>query len=69
MAFQLMFAIITVAIILSALAERVKFDSLCVFAVVWFVLVYSPVAHWVWGSDGWFRNLSQLYTRSYPNFR
>lgn len=49
MAFQLKFAIITPALIIGAFAERMKFSSFCVFTVLWSVLVYSPVAHWVWG--------------------
>ena len=52
-AYQMMFAIITVALITGAVVERVKFSSILVFALVWFTLVYSPVAHWVWSSDGW----------------
>jgi ammonium transporter, Amt family len=52
-AYQMMFAIITVALITGAVVERVKFSSILVFALVWFTLVYSPVAHWVWSTDGW----------------
>jgi len=53
MVFQAMFAIITVALFTGAIVERVKFSALMVFAVLWLTLVYSPVAHWVWGSGGW----------------
>lgn len=60
MAFQLMFAIITPALITGAFAERIKFSSFLVFMVAWMTLVYSPVAHWVWGVDGWIRNLGAL---------
>ncbi|MEW5705761.1 MAG: ammonium transporter [Actinomycetota bacterium] len=60
MAFQLMFAIITPALITGAFAERIKFSSFVVFMVAWMTLVYSPVAHWVWGIDGWIRNLGAL---------
>ncbi len=51
--YQMMFAIITVALITGAVVERVKFSSVLVFALIWFTLVYTPVAHWVWSSDGW----------------
>ena len=59
-AYQLMFAIITVAIIASAVAERVKFSSFLVFATAWLLLVYSPIAHWVWGAGGWLKTLGAL---------
>jgi Amt family ammonium transporter len=52
MAFQLMFAIITPALITGAFAERMKFSALAAFTSLWFVLVYSPVAHMVWGTGG-----------------
>lgn len=48
-AFQLMFAIITPAIILGAFAERMRFSAYCVFIVLWATFVYDPVCHWVWG--------------------
>ncbi len=51
-AFQLMFAIITPALITGAFAERIKFSAFLVFAVLWSTLVYFPVCHWVWGG-GW----------------
>ncbi|PKB68289.1 MAG: ammonia channel protein [SAR202 cluster bacterium Io17-Chloro-G3] len=53
MIFQAMFAIITPALIVGAFAERVKFTSLMVFIVLWSTIVYAPLAHWVWGADGW----------------
>jgi Amt family ammonium transporter len=53
MAFQLMFAIITPALISGAYAERMKFSAFLLFSVLWSVVVYSPVCHWVWGPDGW----------------
>jgi len=59
MIFQCMFAIITVALITGSVVERVKFSSLCVFAVAWLTLIYSPVAHWVWGG-GWLSKLGVL---------
>jgi ammonium transporter, Amt family len=52
MAFQMMFAIITVALISGALSDRLKFGGWIIFAFAWFTLVYVPVAHWVWGG-GW----------------
>src|SRR6185436_18881945 len=53
MAFQLMFAIITPALITGAFAERAKFLPFCIFMVAWSLLVYCPVAHWVFAVDGW----------------
>ncbi|SNY14222.1 ammonium transporter [Paractinoplanes atraurantiacus] len=52
MAFQMMFAIITVALISGALSDRFKFGGWVLFAIGWFTIVYVPVAHWVWGG-GW----------------
>ena len=51
--FQCMFAIITVALISGALAERIKFSAYCLFVLLWTTLVYDPLAHWVWMTDGW----------------
>ncbi|PJM92389.1 ammonium transporter [Streptomyces sp. CB01373] len=51
--FQLMFAIITPALISGALADRVKFSAWTLFLVLWVTVVYFPVAHWVWGPGGW----------------
>ncbi|MHB8122425.1 MAG: ammonium transporter [Desulfuromonadaceae bacterium] len=51
--FQGMFAIITIALISGALAERIKFSAYCIFALVWTTLVYDPICHWVWGPGGW----------------
>ncbi|MGC8918624.1 ammonium transporter [Streptomyces sp. PG2] len=51
--FQLMFAIITPALISGALADRVKFTAWALFLTLWATIVYFPVAHWVWGSGGW----------------
>ncbi|MGW2486584.1 ammonium transporter [Streptomyces sp. NPDC001606] len=53
MVFQLMFAIITPALISGALADRVKFSAWSLFIALWLTIVYVPVAHWVWGADGW----------------
>ncbi|MFX4291396.1 ammonium transporter [Streptomyces bohaiensis] len=55
--FQLMFAVLTPALIAGALAERVKFSAWAVFVTLWVTLVYFPVAHWVWGDGGWIANL------------
>lgn len=52
-AFQLMFAIITPALISGAFAERLKFSSYVVFTLLWTTLVYDPLCHWVWGPGGW----------------
>ncbi len=60
MVFQAMFAIITVALITGAVVERLKFGSLLVFSTLWLTVVYSPVAHWVWGDGGWLANLGVL---------
>ena len=60
MLFQLMFAIITPALITGAFAERMKFSAFLVFALLWATLVYDPLAHWVWGIGGWLRNLGAL---------
>ncbi|MFF1477821.1 ammonium transporter [Streptomyces sp. NPDC058301] len=51
--FQLMFAVITPALISGALADRVKFSAWALFITLWVSVVYFPVAHWVWASDGW----------------
>jgi Amt family ammonium transporter len=53
MAFQMMFAIITPALISGAIAERMKFSAYLVFIVLWATLVYDPICHWVWGPNGW----------------
>ena len=53
MMFQMTFAIITPALIAGAFADRMKFSALCIFMTLWSLLVYSPIAHWVWSSDGW----------------
>ena len=60
MAFQLMFAIITVAIIASPFSERVNFNAFLIFISIWLILVYSPIAHWVWGDGGWLAEMGAL---------
>jgi Amt family ammonium transporter len=59
-AFQMMFAIITPALITGAFVERVRFKAYLIFILLWATLVYDPVAHWVWGSGGVLRNLGAL---------
>ncbi len=58
--FQMTFAIITPALITGAFADRMKFSALVVFNLLWSVLVYSPVAHWVWHPSGWIFALGAL---------
>ncbi|MEA5000641.1 MAG: ammonium transporter [Endomicrobiaceae bacterium] len=60
MIFQMMFAILTPALITGAFAERFKFKSYLIFLVLWLTIVYCPLAHWVWGVGGWIRNLGGL---------
>jgi Amt family ammonium transporter len=52
-AYQMMFAVITPALITGAFVERVRFKSFLLFSLVWVTLVYDPLAHWVWGKGGW----------------
>lgn len=59
-AFQMMFAIITPALISGAFAERMKFSAYCLLVATWSALVYVPVAHWVWAEDGWLFKLGAL---------
>jgi Amt family ammonium transporter len=51
--FQMAFAVITPAVVTGAFADRMKFSALLVFMTGWSLLVYAPVAHWVWGANGW----------------
>ena len=60
MVFQLMFAIITPALITGSFAERMRFPAFLLFILLWATLVYDSLAHWVWGVDGWLRNLGAL---------
>jgi len=59
MIFQAMFAVITPALITGAFAERIKFSSFLIFTIAWFIIVYLPVAHWVWGG-GWLSKLGAI---------
>jgi Amt family ammonium transporter len=58
--FQLMFAAITPALITGAFAERKRFGSFVLFTILWSILIYSPIAHWVWSTDGWLYKLGAL---------
>ena len=60
MAYQMMFAVITPALISGAFAERMKFSSYLLFILAWTTVVYDPVAHWVWGSGGWLKQMGVL---------
>jgi len=53
MMFQMTFAIITPALIVGAIADRMKFSALCIFMTLWSLLIYAPVAHWMWAPSGW----------------
>jgi Amt family ammonium transporter len=58
--FQLMFAVITPALISGAFAERMRFSAYVLFIALWSLLVYVPVAHWVWADEGWLLKLGAL---------
>jgi ammonium transporter, Amt family len=60
MMFQMTFAIITPALIAGAFADRMKFSALCIFMTLWSLLVYSPIAHWVWAPTGWVAQLGVI---------
>jgi Amt family ammonium transporter len=60
MMFQMMFAIITPALIIGAFAERMKFSAFCVFILLWATFVYDPITHWIWGVGGFLRNQGAL---------
>jgi ammonium transporter, Amt family len=60
MFYQLMFAIITPALMTGAFAERMKFTTFLVFSLLWSTLIYDPLAHWVWGVGGFLRNMGAL---------
>ncbi|MEI2693155.1 MAG: ammonium transporter [Anaerolineae bacterium] len=59
-AYQMMFAVITPALITGAFVERIRFKTFLIFSLLWATLVYDPVAHWVWGVGGILRNLGAL---------
>ena len=60
MVFQMMFAVITPALITGAFAERKRFKAFVIFTLLWATLIYDPLAHWVWGTGGWLRTLGAL---------
>src|SRR6202789_1574970 len=60
MMFQMTFAIITPALITGAFADRMKFSAMCLFMTLWSLLIYAPVAHWVWSPSGWASQLGVL---------
>lgn len=60
MLFQMMFAVITPAVVSGAFAERFRFPAFLLFILLWATFVYDPLAHWVWAKDGWLRNLGVL---------
>src|SRR5579864_348900 len=60
MVFQCMFAVITPALITGAFAERISFKGFLVFSLLWTTLIYDPLAHWVWGIDGWIHRMGAL---------
>jgi ammonium transporter, Amt family len=60
MIFQCMFAVITPALITGAFAERISFKGFLVFSLLWMTFIYDPLAHWVWGVDGWLHRLGAL---------
>src|SRR5438552_994785 len=60
MAFQMMFAVITPALITGAFAERKRFKAFVLFSLLWATFVYDPIAHWVWGTGGWLHALGTL---------
>ncbi|HNS01394.1 MAG TPA: ammonium transporter [Anaerolineae bacterium] len=59
-AYQMMFAVITPALISGAFVERIRFKTFLIFSLLWATLVYDPVAHWVWGVGGILRNMGAL---------
>jgi ammonium transporter, Amt family len=60
MVFQMMFAVITPALIIGAFAERMKFSAFLVFTLLWATFVYDPLCHWVWGEGGWLKQLGVM---------
>ena len=69
-AFQMMFAVITPALITGAFVERIKFKAFLLFGLLWATLIYDPLCHWVWGQGGWLKEtggsrLCRWYCGSY----
>jgi Amt family ammonium transporter len=63
MVYQMMFAIITPALICGAFAERMKFGTMALFLVLWSTFVYDPLAHWVWGQGGFLKNSTESWAK------
>lgn len=60
MTFQLGFAIVTAALICGTIADRARFSAWMIYIAVWTVAIYAPVAHWVWGPNGWLASLGTV---------
>jgi ammonium transporter, Amt family len=60
MMFQMMFAVITPALIIGAFAERMKFSAFVIFIILWATIVYNPITHWLWGDGGFLKNMGGL---------
>jgi Amt family ammonium transporter len=60
MMFQMMFAVITPALIIGAFAERMKFSAFVIFILLWATIVYNPITHWLWGDGGFLKNMGAL---------
>jgi Amt family ammonium transporter len=60
MMFQMMFAVITPALIIGAFAERMKFSAFVIFILLWATVVYNPITHWLWGNGGFLKNMGAL---------
>ena len=58
--FQMTFAVITPALIIGGFAERIKFSAVLLFSAIWLLVVYAPITHWVWSSDGWLFKMGLL---------
>ena len=58
--YQAMFAVITPALVSGAIVERMRFRAYLAFLILWSVLVYAPLAHWVWGAGGWLQKMGAL---------
>ena len=60
MMFQMMFAVITPALIIGAFAERMRFSAFSIFILLWAIIVYDPITHWLWGNGGFLKNMGVL---------
>jgi Amt family ammonium transporter len=60
MIYQAMFAVITPALITGAFAERMKFSAFVIFTFLWSTIAYDPIAHWLWGTGGWLKNMGVM---------